>query len=457
VVQADVYYRGANLAYGYVLPGGMEQYCVLGDEILRGDEGCYLIPVKPEMGYAEAALTEPWACVVASYRIRPRREMKRGGVALFVGPPARDRYLLPPGARPRRAILAATGRAIDRAELGGAEIVEIGRIEGPELAALAQERTGGAGFDDVVVLGRTEPELIQALDSHLARGGVLNLVADRPMSGPAAIDVGRTHYDAVLYVGGGEIGEGYEQSRDSELLPGGAAWFVGAAGPMGQMHVERAISMKNGPSRILATDVDKSRLDALQSRVLDAARAKWIDIRFVNPAEEGQAAIDAAIEELTGGRGFDDIVILAPVPALIEQACTCLAGGGVMNIFAGLPRGTIAKMALSDVYLRGVRYMGSSGSRPADLEYTLREAESGSLATNRSVAAIGGIDSVWDGVEAVKEARFPGKTVIFPQILHLPLVALPDLKNTLPKVYDRLEDGRFWTREAEDELLREML
>ena len=63
IIQADIYYRGQGMAYGYVLQGGLSQYAIIGKEILRGDEGCYLLPVKPETGYAEAALTEPWACV----------------------------------------------------------------------------------------------------------------------------------------------------------------------------------------------------------------------------------------------------------------------------------------------------------------------------------------------------------------------------------------------------------
>jgi threonine dehydrogenase-like Zn-dependent dehydrogenase len=286
---------------------------------------------------------------------------------------------------------------------------------------------------------------------------VVNIVGDAPIDGPVSIDVGRVHYDGVFYVGGNEIGEGYESSRDSEFLSGGAAWFIGAAGPMGQMHVERAVHMSDGPSRILATDVDTGRLEALRDRVASVAEQNGIEIEFLNPLEVDDDRVAEAREKLSKGRGFDDIVVLAPVPALIEGACPYLAEGGVMNIFAGVPRGTIAKLDVSSVYMRGARWVGSSGSRPSDLEFTLHQAESGGLATNRSVAAIGGIGAVGDGVKAVKEARFPGKTVIFPQILDLPLVAVPDLKEVLPGVYEKLEGGRFWTREAEEELLREKL
>ena len=45
----------------------MSQYNLIGEEVLNGDEGCYLIPMAKETGYAQGALTEPWACVVASY------------------------------------------------------------------------------------------------------------------------------------------------------------------------------------------------------------------------------------------------------------------------------------------------------------------------------------------------------------------------------------------------------
>lgn len=457
VVQADVYYKGINRAYGYWLPGGMQQYGVLGEEILRGDEGCYLIPIQDGTGYAEAALAEPWACVVASYRIKPRRTMKEGGTALFVGPAKGSGYTLPAGPRPSKVIFAGVDNAIDRSQFGDAEIIEIGQINGSELTALSQERTGAEGFDDIIVLGRSEPELIEALDKHAAQGSVICYVGCEGTESSVTIDVGRVHYDAVLYVSGNDIAEAYGKSRDSEMLSGGTAWFIGAAGPMGQMHVERAVQMNDAPSKILATDVDTSRLEALRDRVAGMASEKGIEIEFMNPLEVGNDRVAEVAAAMTGGKGFDDVVVLAPVAGLIAQGSENLADGGLMNIFAGVPRGTMAKMDITSVCKRGTGWVGSSGSRPDDLEFTLRQAECGNLATNRSVAAIGGIDAVGDGVKAVKEAKFPGKTVIFPQIANLPLTAVPDLKNVLPSVAEKLEEGKFWTREAEEELLRAKL
>jgi len=111
---------------------------------------------------------------------------------------------------------------------------------------------------------------------------------------------------------------------------------------------------------------------------------------------------------------------------------------------------------MSVTYLKGNRFVGSSGSRPQDMVDTLSYTESGDLPTRNSLAAIGGIDAMADGVKAVKAARFPGKTVIFPNI-KMPLTALPDLQKAAPNVYAKLKDGKFWTKEAEEELLESKL
>jgi hypothetical protein len=89
------------------------------------------------------------------------------------------------------------------------------------------------------------------------------------------------------------------------------------------------------------------------------------------------------------------------------------------------------------------------------MQDTLHAAEAGTLSTNTSVAAIGGIEASWGGMKAVKEGKFPGRVVIYPQIHNLPLTGLPELKNVLPNVYEKLTDGMFWNREAEAELVSE--
>lgn len=70
---------------------------------------------------------------------------------------------------------------------------------------------------------------------------------------------------------------------------------------------------------------------------------------------------------------------------------------------------------------------------------------------------MGSLGAARDGLRAVRDGMFSGKIVIFPHIRDLPLTLLPDLRDKLPSVHAKLKDGRGWTVEAEEELLRLML
>lgn len=468
IVQADIYYKGVNLAYGYMLPGALEQYGVIGKEILEGDEGCYLLPVQDSTGYVEAALTEPWACVEASYRIRHRASLKPDGVAWFIGSPeaAGKTYTasqgLQPEAHPAKIIVSdvpepARSWLRGRAAACGAAWVEADGLTAATVDAAITAQLGDGSIDDLIILGAVDAELIQNAASRLAKSGVCNLVATAPLNAPVQVDVGRIHYDNLAFIGttGQDIAAAYTFDRQpSELKPGGALWVVGAGGPMGQMHVQRAVEKADGPSLIVASDIASDRLASVERRARPRAQARGIVLQCLNPAEMEPAALEAALQEATAGRGFDDIVVLVPAPRLISEAAAYLGPGGVLNIFAGVPKGTLAALDLTAVYQKNVRFVGSSGSTIRDLADTLAKTESQEIRPNASVAAIGGMKAVWEGIDHVKKGSFPGKIVIFPQIPDLGLIPLTELEKEWPTVAAKLEEGPTWTKEAEEELLR---
>jgi len=220
------------------------------------------------------------------------------------------------------------------------------------------------------------------------------------------------------------------------------------------MHVQRAIQVTDGLSTIVCTDVSDLRLDDLYATFAAEAEAKGIEFICLNPMNEEEYAAGMAPFKK---RGFDDIVVLAPVPAVISDAATYLVPQGVMNVFAGVARGTMAWLDLGDVYLKDTRVIGHSASTIEDLRLMVHQVESGALSPNRSVAAIGSLSTARDGLQAVKDAAFPGKIVIYPHIKEMPLTPLPELKDKLPGVYARLKEGHEWTVEAEEEFLRLML
>ncbi|MEA3346403.1 MAG: zinc-binding dehydrogenase [Chloroflexota bacterium] len=457
VVQADIYYHGVNLAYGYMLRGGLAQYSLIGEEILNGDEGCYLIPIQADVGYAETALTEPWACIEASHRIPYRPGLKEGGTALFAGPCEQARYTLTSETWPEQAFLADMSEDVEL-DLGGelaAHGTEVVRLGDEPISEAYERRTEDQGFDDILLLGpRSAPE-VEELTGYLAQGGVLSLSSDLKIS-PVEVDVGRFHYDDIKIVGSGDsdVTAGYRGNVRSELKPDGRAWFLGAGGPMGQMQVQRALMMEDGPRVILASNLRSGRIKSLARRFGTYAGREGIDLVCLTREEVGDVAYFDELGRLADEKGFDDIVVLAPSPRAVEEAAPYLAEGGVMNVFAGMPRGTTAQVDLGELLAREARIIGSSGSSIEDLEYTLRKAERGELQPNGSVAAIAGIEGVWEGMQALAEGRFPGKVVIYPQIEGLGLTPLDGLRSALPEVADKLENG-IWTREAERRLLQE--
>lgn len=459
IVQADIYYQGVNYAYGYMIQGGMSQYNVIDQRILQGDDGNYLIPVQPGTGYAESALAEPWACVIATYGLTYRTGLKDSGAAWIIGTSdARNDYVISAGFDAQRhpARLALTqapapfaARLREQAASLGIELMEISpeTLHDPE-AKLPQ-------FDDIIVLG-PDPAIIEAASLRLADFGIMALIAEAPLPRAVQVDIGRVHYNRWTYVGGttADIALAYSAHPvRSELKAGGKSWFIGAGGPMGQMHVQRAVRLPHPPATILATARTPHRLTELAATIGPEARARGLDFTCLSLSDPDYTEQVAAM----AGAGFDDIIVLAPSTSAIAAAAGHLAPAGVMNVFAGLKRGTIVLLDLSGVYLKNVRFIGHTASTIDDLKHMLHQTEAGYLSPNRSVKAVGSLSAARDGLEAVRDARFPGKVVIFPQIKDFPLTPLPELKERLPSVYAKLKDGHEWTIEAEKEFLELLL
>lgn len=462
VIQADIYYQGVNLAFGYMIPGGLQQYVRLGDEILRGDDGCYLIPVKDQTGYAEAALAEPWACVVRAYRDTRRQTMKPGGKCWVVGCLTCEAINYEMGgidttSAPLELIISNCPENVVHAvqnvmDVPGSKIVQ---ADGQNLAEIAQ-RYAPEGFDEIFVLGCCA-DVIETAAAHLAKEGMLTLITRSKVDRLVQVDVGRVHYDAHQFVGAPQQTPlaGYKAPRALKLQAGGRCWIAGAGGPMGQMHVQLACEASDGPQVIVCTDIDNERLARIPERFGEAAARRGAELVLLNPQDLGdqfETQLQAIAPE-----GFDDVVCLVPVPAIISQCSRFLGQRGVFNIFAGVARGTMADMDLTSVAHKQVRYFGSSGSAIEDLQHTLHLAEQGELSPNMAVAAIGGLQAAWDGLQGVLDSTFPGKVVIYPQIENLPLTALDDLAETLPEIGAHLGRGNVWTAEAEAALLEHFL
>jgi threonine dehydrogenase-like Zn-dependent dehydrogenase len=443
-IQPDIYVDGRSTAYGYTIPGGLIGYHVIGPEVLAADDGAYVVPVDDRLGYAETALTEPWACVEAAYTQRRRLNPAPGGRAWVVGRPGDDRpYQMGDVLAGAREIVISgvrddvVGQIRERAAPDATiEVADAADVSGP--------------FDDVILLGPRSAEAVSKAADTLDYRGVLNIVADEPLDGPVEIDIGRLHYHYTAFVGtrGLDVSASYGEARNrAELLSGGTAVFVGAAGPMGQMHLERALRMPNGPARLIGFDLDPERMASARARLepVAAENHRELLMRVPEAGETPASIVDAE----TDGRGADDVVVTAPSAAAVVDAAKLMAPDGMLVLFAGVPVGTRATLDLAPIFMSGAQYTGTSGSRIADQERVVEKTLAGLLSPGRSLAAVGGIDAAKDGLQAMIDGRFPGKIVIFPQLSGLPLTSLEDLAEADPELAARLGEGGTWTREAE--------
>ncbi|MFA4944145.1 MAG: alcohol dehydrogenase catalytic domain-containing protein [Lentisphaeria bacterium] len=449
IIQADIYVNGVGLAYGYAINGGMAQYSLIDQRVLNGDEGCYLLPLSDRVPAALAALVEPWTCVIASYMIEHREAPAANGrmlVALAAGGP--DAFSFGDG-QPAKAgpavihgvnLNPATRAALRRAFPAAA----IADVAAPETAA---------PYDDIALCGIRDRATAEALGRLGAVNAAISFVGGIP-EGPLSLDVGSIHYKGWFYQGaaGNDIAAAYGRNLRSTLKKGGACWLPGGAGAMGQMHTQLAVENPDGPARVLVTDLDPVRIRKMLELLGPAAAKRGIEFKALNPKEfPGEAEFLAAVRAFAPG-GFDDIVMLVPVPAVIASAAPLLAEDGLMNIFAGIPAGKEAALEVAAVARGGVRYIGSSGSRTCHLRHTLKLVEEGRLNPATALAAVGGMAALWEGLNGVAEARFPGKTVIFPHCPALPLTAVEELPKLLPGIGKTLANG-LYTLATERELL----
>lgn len=458
-MQPDIYQNGKSTAYGYTIPGGLIQYHLIGAEVLDTDAGACLLPLAGDLGYAETALLEPWGCVMAAYTQRRRLAPLPGGTMWIMGQPD-DTTPYQFSAHlnaPATIILTDVPPQVAMlAQQSGAQMIVRNGVGPAEVAALAAAETGGQGFDDIVLLAPRSAELVSTVARHIARRGTLNLVGTEPLDGLVDADVGRLHYDYIAFVGnlGPDIAASYGEARNRcELTPNGATVMVGAGGPMGQMHVQRAIELPDGPRLIIATEISDMRLAALAERFAPLAEANGRTLLTFNPQTAVNQTLHDFVYQATDQLGADDVVVCVPVASLMEEAATLLNENGMLVLFAGVPNGTMAPLDVSAVYLHNAQFTGTSGLTLADQALVMERALAGSLSPSRSVAAVGGMEAAQDGVVAMMDGRFPGKIVIFPQINGLPLLGLDELAEQHPDIGQHLADGKWWTPAAEAALL----
>jgi len=484
IVQADVYVNGRVQAVGYALDGGYTQYTVFGEPVLNGDAGCYLLRCPDHLSDAEAALVEPWACVVASYRIQPRPTPLPNGrwlVILPYAPMVRYRCgglekLNPPTPVPspplergeRVRVRGDSGIALLLTDSRGNPLAEAfeqaahalgmgthrlatpaDALYDPARVRALRDTYAPDGFTDILIFGEPTPEVLEAAQDALGYGGALSFTCHRTMP-PVPVDVGRLHYDRLLLMGttSWDITDAYRHTRDTALRKGERLLLFGAGGAMGQMHLFYALTRPEPPAQVVVVDRHPERLEPLREMGIPLAQQAGIELQFYCNADADPEAQQAHLRALCP-HGYDHIMLLASSAEAVALTYPLLTDGGVLNLFAGIPKGQKVPLDLTLLASRHMRLLGSSGSAMDDIAECLRLVAEGALPARKVIGAIAGLNALPEALQAVQSHRYSGKVVVFPQLPDLPLTGLTELHERMPEVAAHLESGRYWTHEAE--------
>lgn len=236
-------------------------------------------------------------------------------------------------------------------------------------------------------------------------------------------------------------------------------WIIGGGGPMGQMHTLRTISRKRigkqpALQTVLVTDVSDERLGAVRARFEARAREAGLKLATLDPTKP---TFDAEMKKLAP-EGVAYCVACAPSPDVVLASVKYIRRYGVLNLFAGIKRGT-GQIFLGDIHYDQITVTGNSGSRLEDMEKMLRITERNELDTNFSAGAVVGMKYCADGVKAVADGKITNKTILYPQLPELPLTRIEELPSRVkfsPEVATEVKAGR-WSKRAEEEMLSDLL
>jgi len=242
------------------------------------------------------------------------------------------------------------------------------------------------------------------------------------------------------------------------IVEGGAMAILAGAGPMGLGAVDYAIHGDRKPGVLVVTDINEERLDRARSLIPpEMAGRQGVELHYVNTSavEDPVAVLRTFTED-----GFDDVIVFAPVPQVIEQGDKILGYDGCLNFFAGpTDHGMEARLNMYDVHYSSHHIIGTSGGGTEDMKEALKLMACGRVNPSAMITHIGGLNAAAETTQHLPEIP-GGKKLIYTGI-ELELTAIDELAERgrenslfadLAEIVER--HNGLWSPEAEAHLLK---
>ena len=159
--------------------------------------------------------------------------------------------------------------------------------------------------------------------------------------------------------------------------------------------------------------------------LLKKQKKEGIRLVFVNTGQVGDPV--KKLRDLTGGTGYDDVFVFAPVKPLVEQADAILGFDGCLNFFAGPTNPEFrAEINFYNVHYSFTHIVGTSGGNTDDMRESLKLMEEGRINPAVMITHIGGLDAVVD--TTLNLPQIPGGKKLIYTNFSMPLVSLYELQ-----------------------------
>lgn len=242
------------------------------------------------------------------------------------------------------------------------------------------------------------------------------------------------------------------------IVEGGNMAILAGVGPMGLGAIDYAIHNDRKPRLLVVTDIDQARLvRAASIYTVDEARRNGVELVYVNTSNPEYGV--QYLLNLTGGKGYDDVMVFAPVKSVVEMGDQILGRDGCLNFFAGPSNPAFtAEFNFYNVHYNATHVVGTSGGNTDDMLESLAMMAEGLINPAAMVTHIGGLNSVV--ATTLNLPKIPGGKKLIYTNIDLELTAIADFKekgNENP-LFARLAEivennNGLWSTEAEKFLL----
>lgn len=235
--------------------------------------------------------------------------------------------------------------------------------------------------------------------------------------------------------------------------------LLAGVGPMGLGAIDYAIHCDRRPGLLVVTDIDDERLKrAARVHTIDDARKNGVDLKYINTLHMTDPS--SHLRDITGGKGYDDVFVFAPVRQVVEQADRILGFDGCLNFFAGPEDPNFSALFnFYNVHYAFTHIVGTSGGNTDDMKEALDLMATGRINPAVMVTHIGGLDAVINTTMRLPEIP-GGKKLIYTNI-SMELTAIDDFakKGQSDPFFQQLalivkSNGGMWCGEAEDYVMQ---